>query len=52
MPNSEVAWRHILENSKILFLTLKSREKYLGTLSILKKYMGYLTSNYNDIYTA
>ena len=36
MPNSEVAWLHILENSKILFLTLKFREKHFGTFLILK----------------
>ena len=34
MPNSEVGWLHILENSKILFLTLKFREKHLGTFLI------------------
>ena len=36
MPNSEVAWLHILDNSKILFLTLKFREKHFGTFLILK----------------
>ena len=36
MPNSEVAWLHVLDNSKILFLTLKFREKHFGTFLILK----------------
>ena len=41
MPNSEVAWRNSLENSKILFRNFFN----------FKKCMGYLAPNYNDIYT-